>query len=148
MRNRTIYAITALIMLFVLAWVLAAPTLGLPIGIQASDGPSMGDDPDSMYLNLWIDKEPEVGDVVFFEHGDDSRDRPILYHRIVEERSEGYATQGDANEFIDQDEWNVDYVTRENNIGVVVARINIIYLTIISSVIIIHSVVISKTFIR
>lgn len=46
--------------------------------------------------------EPEVGDVVVFE-AQEIEGGSLTTHRIVDERSEGYVTQGDANPVTDQD---------------------------------------------
>ncbi|NGM71424.1 hypothetical protein G6M89_20920 [Natronolimnobius sp. AArcel1] len=126
MDDRRIYAVGLLASLLAAAWILAGPVLGLPFGIVASDGPSMGDD--GMMVNVWVDSEPEVGDVVIFEQdGQLTDDRPV--HRVADETGSGYVTQGDANPYTDQEVTGVDYVTDENRVGVVVARTPVSTLT-------------------
>ncbi len=108
--------------LFVAAWILAGPYIGLPFGVFGSTGESMGDD--GMMLNVWIDAEPEVGDVVAFDMGTDSFTHDRGVHRVVGETDRGYVTKGDANPYLDQNR-GADYVTDSNLIGVVVLRVSL-----------------------
>ncbi len=59
------------------------------------------------------DKEPEVGDAIAFQNGDN-----IVTHRVVEKVSDGYKTKGDSNE--NADPWTVD---RANVVGKIIFSI-------------------------
>jgi len=122
MQDRTIYALAAVGCLFAATWILLAPAIGLPFGVTASTGPSM--DNDGMMFNVYIDAEPQVGDVVIYDqHGQLSSDR--IVHRVVDETDQGYVTKGDANPYTDQSVKGVAHLTDENMIGVVVVRTSI-----------------------
>ena len=118
--NRRQFAIGLACSLAVATWILAAPVLGLPGGVAASTGESMGDE--GLTLNFWVDAEPSVGDIIILDAGETgmTHERPV--HRIVGETEQGYVTQGDANDFVDQDR-GVVHATDETTIGVVVARV-------------------------
>lgn len=118
---------------FMLGLVLAALLAGIalatavgdqPAGTTVSHGDSMGDD--EPMVEVWVDAQPEVGDVVIFEvseDGDHDLDSDLVVHRVVDEREEGFVTRGDANLVVDQDVRGVDHATEENVVGVVVARV-------------------------
>ncbi|USZ73733.1 hypothetical protein [Natronosalvus halobius] len=114
--------ITAVVTVFLVSWVFLAPVLGLPFGLNAATGASMGDE--GPVLNIWYDGEPEMGDVVIFEqNGQLSNDR--VAHRVVDETEHGFVTKGDANPYTDQEVAGVDYVTSENMVGVVLIRMGV-----------------------
>jgi len=119
MQNRTIYALAAVGCLFVFAWVLAAPVLQLPIGASVATGESMGTN--TPQFHIWVDSEPEVGDIVAFDtHGTAYDGRTA--HRVVAETDRGYITKGDANSYRDQELESIGPVTDETLVGVVVVR--------------------------
>lgn len=112
-----IYTLGAVVAIVCIA-LLFAPALGLPVGASPSTGGSMGDD--GIVLNIYGPGEPAVGDVVIYEGGP-SHD--YAAHRVIDSSMEGYITQGDANNFVDQDVAGVDPVTKETLVGVVVVRV-------------------------
>ena len=112
--------------------ILGSTAMGGPFGIAGNTGPSMGDE--SMTVNIWIDSEPDVGDVIVYDPGDVLK-HDMAVHRIVDDTGDGYVTKGDANEYTDQ-EIGAVYATQDNTYGVVVYRfsiIPIIYLGIVVS---------------
>ncbi|MFC7216445.1 hypothetical protein ACFQO4_20515 [Saliphagus sp. GCM10025334] len=133
MDNRTQYAFAVLTLSAITVWLIAAPTLGLPIGVLGTDGGSMGEDPDEIQFNVWIDAEPEIGDVVLFEPGGELGDQ-VVSHRVVAETDDGYQTKGDANNFIDQDQWDIEDLNRGNQIGVAIFRIRLEHVVSFASV--------------
>jgi len=118
MDDRLIIATTILTGVLAIA-LLFAPALGLPIGATPSTGDSMGND--WPVLNVYVDMEPEVGDVVVFETMDDPHTSKRTVHRAVERTDEGFVTQGDAEPITDQSV-GVPHATDENMVGVVVFR--------------------------
>lgn len=118
--NRRLVLPTLACCLFVTAWILAAPIVGLPAGVAASDGLSMGDE--GLTINVWVDLEPSVGDVILFE-ADGHLENDRATHRIVDETAAGYVTKGDGNPATDQELAGVSPVTEGQIAGVVVARV-------------------------
>jgi len=101
------------------------------LGVVAT--PSMiGDEEDSLNVNdMYIMKravinDVTIGDVVIYQGTYDGIDIPII-HRIVGETSEGYITQGDNNDYTDQEDIGngntQDYVNSDNIIGKYVFKI-------------------------
>ena len=101
--------------------ILGSTAMGGPFGIAGNTGPSMGDE--SMTVNIWIDSEPDVGDVIVYDPGDILM-HDMAVHRIVDEADDGYITKGDANEYTDQ-EIGAAYADQDNTHGVVVFRFSI-----------------------
>ncbi|WP_227132325.1 hypothetical protein [Halorubellus salinus] len=96
----------------------AGPGSGSPVGTAIATGDSMGHDGKQAYL--YIDVEPSVGDPIVFETGD-----TYLYHRIVDETSEGWITKGDANPRTDQAAMIAEPVGAADVVGVPVFSVQI-----------------------
>ncbi|MFP8891823.1 S24/S26 family peptidase (plasmid) [Natrialbaceae archaeon A-CW2] len=147
MGDRRQFVLAGVFLIAITAWLIAAPTTALPVGVLATDGESMGDEPDDIYLNIWVDKEPEIGDVVIFEQ-DGELASDIVAHRVIENTESGAVTKGDANSFVDQDIRGVDHVTNQNRYGMVVFRLKIENAIFVAAISIIaaflHSVIMSR----
>lgn len=78
---------------------------------------------DGTRVTIFVDVEPEVGDVVVFHGGDR---HGYVQHRVVEESDRGFVTEGDAYDHVDQPSTSTGsmaYATGENTRGVVVATV-------------------------
>ncbi|WP_136396813.1 S26 family signal peptidase [Natrinema thermotolerans] len=121
--NRRHVAVGIVCSLLAATWILTAPLIGLPFGVAGSTGPSMGND--GIMINVWIDSDPQVGDVVIYDqHGQLSNDR--IVHRVVDETARGYVTKGDANPYTDQSVQDVGHVSEKNLVGVVIIRTSVV----------------------
>lgn len=111
----------ALTSLLVASWIVLAPVWGLPVGIISTDGPSMGDD--HRMVSIWVDAEPDVGDIIIYDHGYEYATNDLFIHRIIDETDQGYLTKGDANPVPDQHMADLEYATERNTVGVVIIRL-------------------------
>lgn len=111
----------ALLGVAVLAVVALTPAYGLPVGTGVTSGDSMGND--GTRVTVFVDVEPEIGDVIVFHGGDR---HGYVQHRVVAETDEGLVTKGDAHTHVDQPSastGSMDFATSENTRGVVVATV-------------------------
>ncbi|EMA33864.1 S24/S26 family peptidase [Halobiforma nitratireducens] len=120
MTARRTYVLALALSLLVLVTIAYGALLGAPFGVAMSTGESMGEE--QHVLNVWVQGEPEVGDVVMFEATDAGLSHDRGTHRVVDETDAGLITQGDANARTDQ-EMGAEPITDETLLGVVVYRI-------------------------
>lgn len=97
------------------AGLLVAPA-SAPLSASIAEGDSMGTDGPTVVV-YGEHTDASIGDVVALDAGD-----RILYHRVVDETSEGYVTQGDAEPYPDQ-AFDVPHGTEETIVGVGIVTI-------------------------
>ena len=103
--NRVLTLVVAGLLAILLVSLLAGHVLGYPVVLgyveSGSMEPTLNEGDGFIAVPAPLAGDIEVGDVVVFEsehvHGGE-----LTTHRIVEQRQEGYITQGDANPFPDQ----------------------------------------------
>lgn len=92
-----------------------SPSTTLPVGLSVATGPSMGEDvPEA---SVYVDIEPEVGDVIVYDTGE-----TYYQHRVVDHTADGYLTRGDAEMAPDQMSGH-PFATEQNIVGVVLFTI-------------------------
>ncbi len=94
---------------------------GYALGVVPTDS-MVGDNPDSLDVNdmyfmrkTTID-DISVGDVVVYQGVAGNGADILIVHRVIDETSEGFVTQGDNEAYADQ-EGIQDYITSENLVG-------------------------------
>ena len=119
MNARKLILVCSITSVVTLLWVSTTPSTAIPVGLTVAEGTSMGEDKDSNLIIYEGFSEPGVDDVVLYYS--EKRDE-YIHHRIVDESSEGYITQGDALPQTDV-AYGREHVTSENYVGKVVVSI-------------------------